>query len=452
MWASTGSAGRNEPTPGRTLLYYALPGLVTAIPLIPVFTLVPGFYAEDLGLGLAVTGMVLFIARVLDLLSDPLAGWLSDLLGGAGLRRLVTLGALLGAPGLVLLLSPPSWAGPGWLLGSSLLLYLGWTLVQVPYLTWGAGLSADYHQRTRIAGAREGAVLIGTLLSGALPAAFGLYGLGQAGQLSALAWFAVALGLPVFFLLATRVPDPAARRPARADWRGLQHNRLFLRLLSAWFINGLANGIPAVLFTFYCAHVLAVDGQARNLLLALYLLCAVAGIPLWVRLGARLGRHRAWTIAMLVTCPAFAVASFLGPGQADLFAWVCVITGLCLGADLVLPPAIQADVADWDRLRYRRNRTAGLFSLWNMAAKLALAMAAGITLPLLGGLGLDQPSAPAVAVTALAVIYALLPCVLKLGAVLMIRSLPITPERQRIIALRLQRRDLSDGGCARCDG
>jgi GPH family glycoside/pentoside/hexuronide:cation symporter len=129
-----------------------------------------------------------------------------------------------------------------------------------------------------------------------------------------------------------------------------------------------------------------------------------------------------------------------------------VITGLCLGADLVLPPAIQADVADWDRLRYRRNRTAGLFSLWNMAAKLALAMAAGITLPLLGGLGLDQPSAPAVAVTALAVIYALLPCVLKLGAVLMIRSLPITPERQRIIALRLQRRDLSDGGCARCDG
>ena len=52
----------------------------------------------------------------------------------------------------------------------------------------------------------------------------------------------------------------------------------------------------------------------------------------------------------------------------------------CLGADLALPPAIQADVADWDRLRHRRDRTAGLFSLWNMATKLALAAAAGTAL------------------------------------------------------------------------
>ncbi len=140
---------------------------------------------------------------------------------------------------------------------------------------------------------------------------------------------------------------------------------------------------------------------------------------------------------------AFAVAAFLGPDQADVFAWICVFTGFCLGADLALPPAIQADVADWDRLRFRRNRTAGLFSLWNMAAKLALAAAAGLTLPLLGSLGLDAPTPAPVAVSALAVIYALLPCVLKMGAVSMIHTLPITPTRQRLIALRLKRRDLA---------
>lgn len=445
MSASTASADPAErgPLPRRILLFYGLPGLVTAIPTIPVFTLVPGFYAEDLGLGLALTGLVLFLSRGLDVVSDPLVGWFADRNGGASLQRLILVGALIGAPSLVLLLSPPSGSGPLWLFLWSACLYLGWTLVQIPYLTWGARLSPNYHQRTRITAVREGAVLVGILLSGSLPALLGMLELDEAGRLSALGWTAVVLGFPCFFLLLRRVPSPEKHKPARSDWRGIQQNRLFLRLLAAWFINGLANGIPAVLFTFYCAHVLIVDDQTRNLLLALYLGCAVVGIPFWVLLSSRLSKHLAWSLAMGVTCPAFAMAAFLGPGEVGSFAAICVITGLCLGADLALPPAIQADVADWDRLRYRRNRTGGLFSLWNMAAKLALAAAAGITLPLLGAMGLDQQTPSAPALTALAVIYALLPCVLKMTAVGMIYSLPITPSRQQMIARRLKRRDIA---------
>jgi len=424
-------------------LFYGMPGLVTAIPTIPVFTLVPGFYAENLGLGLALTGLILFLSRFLDVVSDPLAGWLADRNGGADLRRLVLYGALIGAPALILLLSPPASAGGLWLLLCSTCLYLGWTLVQIPYLTWGAGLSPHYHQRTRITVAREGTVLLGILLSGSLPAVFGLMGMEEAARLSALAWVAVALGVPAFYLLLTRVPPPTTREPARSDWRGILKNRLFLRLLAAWFINGLANGVPAVLFTFYCAYVLMVDDQTRNLLLALYFACAVAGIPIWLLLSKRLSKHLAWSLGMTLTCPAFALAAFLGPGDVQAFAVICVLTGLCLGADLALPPAIQADVADWDRLRFRRNRTAGLFALWNMAAKLALAAAAGTTLPLLGFLGLEQQNPTQTALTGLAVIYALLPCVLKMIAVGMMYRLPITPARQRMIAIRLHRRDLA---------
>lgn len=445
MWASTVSAAPAETRPlGRgTLLFYALPGLVTAIPAIPVFTLVPAFYADDLGLGLAITGLVLFLSRGIDVLTDPLVGWLADRYGPNGLRRLVLIGALLGAPALVLLLSPSSSAGAGWLFTWTVLLYLGWTLVQIPYLTWGAGLSSVYHQRTRVTAAREGAVLIGIMLSGSLPALLGLFGLDEAQRLSAVGWAALALGLICFYGLLSRVPNPVSQSPARADWRGIRQNRLFLRLLAAWFVNGLANGIPAVLFTFYCAYVLMVDDQTRNLLLALYFGCAVAGIPIWVYLSRRISKHRAWSLAMVLTCPAFAVAAFLGPGDVEIFAWICIATGLCLGADLALPPAIQADVADWDRLRFRRNRTAGLFSLWNMAAKLALAAAAGATLPLLDALGLESASPAPVALTALAVIYALIPCVLKTFAVGMVHSLPITPARHRLIAARLARRDVA---------
>lgn len=436
-----------DTIPNRTLLAYGLPGLVTAIPTIPVFTLLPTFYAEDLGLGLALTGAVLFAGRALDLISDPLVGLLADRwAGGRGLARLILIGALIGAPSLVLLLSPPPGMSPGtgaaWLLGFSTLLYLGWTLVQIPYLTWGARLSPDYHQRTRLTASREGWTLGGIMLSASLPALLGAFALGEGERLVALGWLAVALGVPAFYLLLRRVPAPVPMASARSSWRGITDNRLFLRLLGSWFINGLANGIPAVLFPLYCAHVLAVDDQTRNLLLALYFGCAVAGIPLWLALSRRLSRHRAWTLGMAITCPAFAFAALLGPGDAGAFALICVVTGLCLGADLVLPPAIQADVADWDRLRFRRNRTAGLFALWGMSTKLALALAAGLTLPALGALGLGGEAPPPVALTALALTYALIPCALKLTAVSLMLGLPLTQTRQAAVAARLARRDL----------
>ncbi len=443
MSASTASAARPEVAGvGRpVLLYYGLPGLVTAIPTIPIFTLLPTFYAQEVGLGLAVTGAVLFAGRALDLVTDPLVGRLADRGGGRDIGRLVLLGALLGAPALVLLMSPPEGAGAVWLLVTSALLLLGWTLVQIPYLTWGARLSAGYHERTRLTSSREGATLVGILLSASLPAALGFLGLDEAFRMALLGWVTVAIGLPTFYLLLSRVPRPVALPRTDASWRGITENRLFVRLLGAWFLNGLANGIPAVLFPLYCTYVLVVDDQTRNLLLALYFGCAVAGIPLWLVLSRTLSKHRAWALAMVVTCPAFAVAALLGPGDAGIFAVICLVTGLCLGADLALPPAIQADVADWDRLRFRRNRTAGLFSLWNMSAKLALALAAGLTLPALAGLGLEEAEPAAIALTALAVTYALVPCGLKLAAVALMRDLPLTPARQAAVAARLQRRD-----------
>lgn len=442
MSASTATAARSSPTAptGSTVLFYGLPGLITAIPIIPVFTLLPAYYAGTVGLGLAVTGAVLFASRVIDVVTDPLVGRLTDHAGTAMLRRLVGLGALLAAPALVLLLDPPAQAGWPWLLLTSVALYLGWTLVQVPYLTWGATLSRDYHQRTRLTASREGAVLVGVLLSGALPAALGMLGYGTGGSLALMGWLAVLLGIPAFWLLLTRVPDPVTHPPASSGWRGIQRNRLFLRLLGAWFVNGIANGLPAVLFPLYCAHVLDVPDDVRNLLLALYFVCGVAGVPLWLALSRRLSKHRAWSCAMLVACPAFAVAAMLEPGQVAAFAAVCVVTGLCLGADMVLPPAIQADVADWDRLRYRRNRTAGLFSLWNMSTKLSLALAAGVALPLLGVLGLEAAPPTPESLLGLALIYALVPCVLKVGAVLMMLHMPLTPAAHRAVSRRLERR------------
>ena len=50
---------------------------------------------------------------------------------------------------------------------------------------------------------------------------------------------------------------------------------------------------------------------------------------------------------MLLACGAFAIVPFLGPGEVEIFFFVCVLTGMTLGADLSLPPAMQADIGRW---------------------------------------------------------------------------------------------------------
>lgn len=198
------------------LILYSLPGLPLAIPTIPVFVILPAFYAQSVGLGLTATGATLMAARLFDMLSDPLVGWACDRFGGAiGRRKLwIACGAPVAALSLLMLFTPPAMAGAAYLLGWSALLYLGWTIIQIPYLAWGAELSSSYHERSRITGLREAFGLLGILLAGALPLLAGNGG--QARDLALLAWFTIAIGgatlLPLLLFSPRSVARVADRR------------------------------------------------------------------------------------------------------------------------------------------------------------------------------------------------------------------------------------------------
>jgi len=62
----------------RQWLFYGLPGLPLAMLGLPLYVYLPSFYAQDLGLSLSVVGMALLAARGLDVITDPLIGWLND--------------------------------------------------------------------------------------------------------------------------------------------------------------------------------------------------------------------------------------------------------------------------------------------------------------------------------------------------------------------------------------
>jgi Na+/melibiose symporter-like transporter len=288
------------------------------------------------------------------------------------------------------------------------LTYLGFSAASVAYQAWGADLGTDAASRTRLTAAREGFGLLGVLLAAALPAVLAS-GLGEG--ISRLSWV-----LPPILLIAAAttfagvgsgqsIRAPSA--PLLASLRRVFANGAFCRLLTVFVANGIAASLPATLFLFFVADVLQREA-ASGALLALYFLAGALSLPAWVMLASRFGRVRAWLGAMLLAIVAFASASQLGSGDVWPFGIICIASGLALGADLALPAAIAADIGE------RQGQAGACFGVWNFAAKLNLALAAGLALPLIGWLGyVPGDTNTSEGLAALTFSYALLPLVFK---------------------------------------
>ncbi|TPP10700.1 MFS transporter [Rhizobium glycinendophyticum] len=414
----------DEPGSGRLALY-ALPALPLAAIALPFYIVVPSFYADNFDISLAAIGALLLAIRMVDAVTDPLIGWLSDRVRSRyGRRRFFFAVSIpLTALSAFMLFWPPSDAGILYLALWGTALSLGATWSLLPYTAWGAELATGYQARVRLSGWRESATLIGSLLAITLPF---LGGLGSPSGFHGLAWLAVfiVIALPMAAIIAvTMVPEPSDLSTRRLSMREgaahLRRNGPFLRLVSAFLLNSFANAVPASLFIYFVGQRLGAP-ELQGPLLFTYFLCAVAGVPLAVATARRIGKHRAWCLAMLAACAIFSIAGFLGEGDVIAFAVVCVATGLLLGFDLTLPPAIQADVVDNDTVASGEQRSGLYFAAWSFVTKFSVALSAGIVFPLLdlagfsGDQGVTQTPQ---AIEALAVLYAFLPILPKLAAI-----------------------------------
>lgn len=428
----------------RILAAYALPMAPLQALHFPVYVYAAPYYAS-LGADLAVLGAFLLAARLLDAISDPLMGMLSDrtpaALARLGGRRRPWM--LIAAPLILVsawhLFLPPEaptavYAGV-WLTA----LALAWTVAMTPYLAWGAELAAGYAERARVTAWRESVGIMG-LVGAAI-----LYAAGaDAGEGMAFIFYALLGALPLAFLLAVsgapEGPDLSRRRvPWRAAARLALANRPFLRLLAAWFVNGAANALPAALFLFFVQHRLESPDWAGPLLI-LYFVAAILGAPLWSRGARRWPKHKVWSVAMVYAGVVFLWALALGPGDVAAFAVISFLSGLALGADLSLPPAMQADVVDADTAETGEQRTGAYFAVWSVATKTAQAAAGGAALLLLDLSGFDAAAEAnaSAALWTLTLLYAAAPVVLKLAAVALVWRFPIDAEAQADLRRRIE--------------
>ena len=179
------------------------------------------------GLGLAAISTVLLISRLTDFVTDPLTGWISDRTRTRFGRRKPYL--VIGLPVMMLgiwKLFMPEPPGDIWyMLIWNTVVYLGWTIVVLPYHAWGAELSESYMVRASITAIRQVYVIAG-LIGASVVIWFYQVWLGRSDSgevLTGIGWTLLVI-LPISVaLLLLMVPEREVAAPPRqrAWWREL---------------------------------------------------------------------------------------------------------------------------------------------------------------------------------------------------------------------------------------
>jgi glycoside/pentoside/hexuronide:cation symporter, GPH family len=380
---------------------------------LPIYIHAPKFYVDTFGTSLAAMGFTLAALRLIDVVQDPALGWLAE--ATRPRRRLtVAIATLLMALAMAALFAvPPPIAPLLWFALSLTVLFSAFSFLTICFYAEGVtkaqALGTDGH--IRLAGWREGGSLIGVCLAATAPVALA--------ALTTQPFTAFAVVFAVIAFLATLAMRPEWQgTPAEATahpwdlFRPALADPLARRLLMIALLNAAPVAVTSTLFLFFVESRLAAPGWEGPLLL-LFFLCAALSTPVWSLLARRYSPRPILLAAMCLAIAAFLWTLMLGAGNVIPFALICAASGAALGADLTLLPAIFAR-----RLAETGTPEAAAFGLWSFVSKLSLALAALTILPGLEAAGF-RPGATnsATALWTLTLIYAGLPCVLKVIAI-----------------------------------
>jgi len=370
-----------------TLLAYASPAIPIAAMGIPIAIYIPPFYAQEMGLGLSVVGLVFMLARIWDVITDPVLGVMSDRFPTRWGRRRHWL--VLSVPIMLfstwkLFMPDPEQVTAAYLMVWMLVMYIAWTLLSLTHQAWGAELSPDYNERTRIQGTREVFLIIGAIVCLSLPSIIEQMNpedLGMA-RVASMGWMVILL-LPITVLWAVlKVSEKKTVAIDKISWKEtftvVKGNSPLQRLLLSEFTVGVSQGITASLFLFLAADVLKL-GSWSSIILLLYFFSGIFYVPLFALVSKKVGKHVSLAICASVYAVGINFLWFIPEGSVVLTSVIMVILGMNMGAPGFLLRSMLADIVDEDLVKTQKQRTGLFFSLYNMIEKIGGAVAIGIT-------------------------------------------------------------------------
>ena len=411
-----------------TCLGFGVGTVGVSIMLNTVTAYFPAFMSTVLGQSPEIAGYLLMGSKLFDAFADVLIGRLSDNTRSRwGRRRPYLLaGAVLASLSFLMLFAPPALSQGALVayMAAALILYsAGYSLFNVPYMTMPSEMTDGFHERTRLLSFRTVFVSLGQLLALAATAALisrgggGVSGYATMGLVMALIIFAA---MTATFLAtantATVPPTAAAPRLPGGQIALLLRNRPFMLLLGAKVFQFLAFASVATTGLLFMLNVLGVGYQGQIVLAVSQNIAMALSMPLWVRLGRRIGKRSTYLVGVLLFC--LGAASWLlaarGIGTAGLL-WRGIVSGVGSGSLILMSVSMLGDTMAYDRALTGLHREGLLSSIIAVIEKTAFALGVAIVgfllhlagyVPTFGGKIVAQPES---AVRALYLGYAGIP-------------------------------------------
>ena len=394
-----------------TFLLYSLPSIPLAAAQIAVYIAVPAIYSKIAAVGIGITGLVIMISRVIDMITDPILGtFLDRMVEKIGWKFWLLIGFPLISIGIFILFNPLDALEIFSLLLGIIFVTLGWTFFSIPW--WGIGIAisnSNSNDRFKVVSFRELLTIPGVILG-----LFLIHFSNISGEIFLI--ISILFLSPVFI---KKIPIPNISNVKGTSYflsikNLFKNNSNFKYLCLSYFFIGLSNGVTSILFILFVEFI--IGGSPKNFL-SIYFISAFIGLPFVYMLASKYNKKRIWTSFILLACICFLPVVFLSTNSTTLFMVICIISGFCLSADLIIPSSIQADIIYKEQQQNKNVLVGKIYSVWSFIQKLSLALSAGVCLPLLGYFGFN-PSEVNTQLLPLSFAYGIIPIILRIPAII----------------------------------
>ncbi len=373
----------------------------------------PVFFTNVFGLTIADTATLMLIARLFDVVTDPMMGALADRTQSrfGTYRPWLIYGAIPFGLIFALLLFTPDFGPVGkriWAYSLYLMMMAVYTAVNVPYGSLLGVMTDDDNEKNQFSSYRMvGAYAMGFITLLSFPYLQKMVGGSDAHQYAVLgAGFgilAAAMTLACGLLTKERLKPVRAEKFSFKPFADLFKNKpwIYLTLIGIGtnFFNGFRYAVAAYLLTYCLGGDITINGLIINYTVFMTfgeVTCMIFGgvSPKFTEwMGSK---KKAFYVATLI-CIVFSVAFFFVPMDAS-YIWVMialvVLTSIGVGLYSPLLWSMYADVADYATEKNGTSSTGLIFSSGTMSQKFGSAISGSLVALLLGVAGFVSGTNP----------------------------------------------------------
>lgn len=443
-------ATQDDVLPVRIKLGWSIGALGAGLLVNGVAALAFFYMVNVLQIEPAIAGGIVFIAKIIDVITDPIMGIISDRhKSPKGRRRpFLPLGAVLSALGFIAIFTVPGfdnpWITAAYVFGALTLYTIGYTIFNIPFMAMPAEMTDSYHERSSIHGYR----LVFASLATFIATAIGPTILDKMGKTEWTSYATIATGggLIIFLAMITsyfatanaRFTDrTSAQASALKDFRTVLSNPHFRRLISVKLCQLIGLQVGQAAFLFFILQRLQLGFDILILIGSVSLGASFLATPLILKIARRYGKSMGYYLSGAAGITNAISWSFAGPGEPMvLLALRAALTGLAFAGNVIIAMSMLTDIINHDGRVTGVRKEGAYTAFYSFVEKLTAAigpLVIGTALSLAGfnnKLPPDVDQGPQVA-TALLFSVSWLPAVMGITAMLILSTYRLTEAEIR---------------------